>query len=50
VQKLQAGKKFAASLDVGLDFLQHQVNGRGSFVHTFNPSLVLGLYPSLCIS
>jgi hypothetical protein len=50
VQQLLAGKQFAASLYAGLHIVQHHANGRGSFVHTFNPTLYLALYPSLDIS
>jgi hypothetical protein len=50
VRQLLAGKQFAASLDAGLHIVQHHANGRGSFVHTFNPSLYLALHPSLDIS
>jgi hypothetical protein len=39
VQQLQAGKQFAASLDAGLHIVRHYANGRGSFVHTFDPFL-----------
>jgi hypothetical protein len=50
VQQLVAGEQFAGSLDAGLQIVQHNVNGRGSFVHIFNPSLYLALHPSLDIS
>lgn len=50
VQHLLAGKQFAASWGAGLHIVQHHANGRGFFVHTFNLSLYLALYPSLDIS
>lgn len=50
VQQLLPGKRFAASLCAGLHIVQHHVNGRSSFVHTFNPSLYLALYPCLDIN
>jgi hypothetical protein len=50
VQQLLPGKPFAAGSYAGLYFVQYHVNGRSSFVHTFNLSLYLALYPCLDIS
>jgi hypothetical protein len=50
LQLLPAGEQFAATFDAGLHTVQQHANGMGYFVHTFNSSLHLALYPSLDIS